>query len=262
MDKKAKNGAHNSYMNERLYVRLQTTPEQDVRLHALQRVFAQACNALAEIAREARVWSRVGLHQLGYYPMRERFPALGSQMVCNAVYSVCRACRLVYQDPQSPYAVGRAVGARLPVIRFTDDAPVYFDRHTLSLRAGHASMFTLDGRLRFNLPLAPVDEQRFRHARLIELKLTRDELGVVLVFTFADESGPPAVAMVRKVRTAPDDQDGAACSESHRLPPYLCVATTAEAAVVHLEHVPTRQGDAPVCGAGGLAADCPPACGP
>jgi len=175
-------------------VRLQTTPKQDEQLLALQRAFIDACNALAPLAQETRVWSRVGLHQLGYRRMRKLFPELGSQMICSAIYSVSRACRLVYQNADSPFNVQRVGSARLPVLRFSPDAPVYFDRHTLSVRSGKASMFTLDGRIRFNLPLAAEDEQRFREARLLEIMLMRGPDGLALIFTFADETASTGAA--------------------------------------------------------------------
>lgn len=172
-------------MTFRLRVLLQTTPAQDEQLLALQRAFVGACNALAPLARETGVWSRVGLHQLGYRRLRELYPELGAQMVCNAVYSVSRACRLVYQHPASPFNVKRVGRGGLALLRFSPDAPVYFDNHTLSVRCGRASMFTLDGRIRFNLPLAPIDEQRFREDRLLEVMLTRGAGGLALNFTFA-----------------------------------------------------------------------------
>ena len=174
-------------------VLLQTTSAQDEQLLALQRAFVNACNALAPLARDTRVWGRVGLHQLGYRRMRDLYPELGSQMICNAVYSVSRACRLVYQSPSSPFNVQRVGSASLPLLKFAANAPVYFDRHTLSVRSGRASMFTLDGRIRFNLPLAAADEQRFREARLLEIMLVRSQPGLALTFTFADEDATTPV---------------------------------------------------------------------
>ncbi|NBT92621.1 MAG: hypothetical protein EBT37_08500, partial [Betaproteobacteria bacterium] len=75
-------------MNILLRVPLNTSTEQSTRLKALQAVFAQACNALAPIVQQTKVWNRVALHHLMYRNLRERFPELGSQMVCNAIYSV------------------------------------------------------------------------------------------------------------------------------------------------------------------------------
>ena len=89
-------------MNFAVRVLLNTTPEQQARLEALQAAFAEVCNALAPMVQQTRIWNRVALHHMAYKGLRERFPALGSQMVCNAIYSVSRACRLVFQNPESP----------------------------------------------------------------------------------------------------------------------------------------------------------------
>jgi hypothetical protein len=63
---------------------------------------------------------------------------------------------------------------------------VYFDRHTLSLKAGQLSMFTLDGRMRFQLALAAQDEERFHTQKLREIVLSRRSDGVYeLAFTLA-----------------------------------------------------------------------------
>jgi hypothetical protein len=136
-------------MSSLLRIPLNTTPEQARRLMALQAGFAQVCNALAPIVQQTRVWSRVALHHLAYRQLRERFPGMGSQMVCNAIYSVSRTCRLVYQHPNSPFSLARLGEKPLPLLRFADNCPVYFDRHTLSVKGGQLSMFTLDGRMRF-----------------------------------------------------------------------------------------------------------------
>ncbi|MBP6760924.1 MAG: hypothetical protein KA131_04020, partial [Thauera sp.] len=117
-------------MRTLLRIRLNTTPEQKDRLLALQAAFARVCNTLAPIVRESRCWNRVALHHMTYRQLREQFPEIGSQMVCNAIYSVCRASRLVYQHPKSPFNLTRLGERPLPLLRFADSCPVYFDRHT------------------------------------------------------------------------------------------------------------------------------------
>jgi hypothetical protein len=126
--------------------------------------------------------------------MRQRFPALGSQMTCNAIYSVSRASRLVYQHPQSPFNLHRLAGRPLPLLRFQPQSPVYFDRHTLSLKDGLVSLYTLDGRMRFNLPLSTEDENRFRSCKLREIVLITSEAGFALHFTFDEAAGLDAEA--------------------------------------------------------------------
>lgn len=167
-----------SYMNYFLRVSLNGSPEQLARLHALQQAFAQVCNALAPLVMQSRCWNRVTLHHLAYKLLRDRFPAIGSQMVCNAIYAVSRTSRLVYQHPASPFNLSRLGDKPLPLLRFTDSSPVYFDRHTLSIKDGRLSMYTLDGRMRFDLALRPDDEASFHSNKLREVKLQRTEAAV------------------------------------------------------------------------------------
>ncbi len=71
-------------------IKLDTTTEQSESLLALQAAYADACNALVPVVVENRCWNRVALHKLSYYDIRSGSP-LGSQMVCNAIFSVCKA---------------------------------------------------------------------------------------------------------------------------------------------------------------------------
>lgn len=177
-----------------IQIPLNTNAQQHARLDALQVAFAQVCNVLAPVARETRVWNRVALHHLMYHKLREQFPAMGSQMVCNAIYSVSRTCRQIYQHPDSPFNKA-ALGARsLPLLRFADTCPVYFDRHTLSLKAGQLSLYTLDGRMHFRAELRPEDEVAFHSRKLREIILARRaDGGFMLSFWFAEEETADAV---------------------------------------------------------------------
>ncbi|MBP8187120.1 MAG: hypothetical protein KAX76_05220 [Comamonas sp.] len=174
-------------MNSTLSIPLDTSLEQVQRLLALQQGFAQVCNALAAVVQQTRVWNRVALHHLTYRQMREQFPQMGSQMVCNAIYSVSRTCRMVFQHPQSPFHLSRLGDKPLPLLRFADSCPVYFDRHTLSLKAGQLSMFTLDGRMRFQLALGAEAEEAFQKRKLREIVLSRASGDrYTLSFVFSD----------------------------------------------------------------------------
>lgn len=186
-------------MNSLLRIPLHASPDQTERLEALQKGFAQVCNALAPLVQQTRVWNRVALHHLAYRQLREQFPEMGSQMVCNAIYSVSRTSRLVFQQPASPFFLGTWGDRPLPTLRFSDTCPVYFDRHTLSIKAGQLSMFTLDGRMRFQLELREQDEQAFHLRKLREVVLARRADGVFeLSFLFAEvgdkDDGPTLVA--------------------------------------------------------------------
>ena len=178
-------------MNLTLRIPLNASPEQNARLQALQAAFAKVCNALAPMVQQTKVWNRVALHHLMYHSLRQRFPELGSQMVCNAIYSVSRTSRMLFQSPQSPFNLTRLAGKPLPLLRFADTCPVYFDRHTLSVKAGQLSMYTLDGRIRFALALQPADEANFNEKKLLEIVLSRRADGTFeLSFLFSDEQEP------------------------------------------------------------------------
>ena len=206
-------------MNSVLRIPLNASPEQVKRLQALQTGFAQVCNALAPLVQQTRVWNRVALHHLCYRQLREQFPEMGSQMVCNAIYSVSRTARMVFQHPQSPFNLARLGSKPLPLLRFSDSCPVYFDRHTLSLKAGQLSMFTLDGRMRFQLALKAQDEERFHSQKLREIVLSRRSGGAYeLAFTLVDEAdGRNAAA------SAGADATDAAQGALGEIPEYIVV---------------------------------------
>jgi len=131
-------------------IRLDATPEQAAALAALRTAYADACNRLGPIVREHRLWNRVGLHQRVYSGLRDATP-LGSQMCCNAIFTVCKAYKAQKE-------LGRIrKDAPVPEIRF-DRASVHFDKRTYTLKADHVSLYTLDGRI--TVALSPGDHQR------------------------------------------------------------------------------------------------------
>lgn len=120
-------------------IRLSASPQQDAALRALQHAYADACNRLVPIVREKRVWNRVALHNLAYSMLRSATP-LGSQMCCNAIFSVCKAYR-------AQKALGRIRKDReVPAMRF-ERASVHFDKRTYSIQGDSVSLYTLDGRI-------------------------------------------------------------------------------------------------------------------
>lgn len=189
-------------MKPQVILNIALQPGQTERLVHLQQMFAQACNHLAPIVQQTRCWNRVALHHMAYRGLRDQFPALGSQMACNAIYSVSRTCRALFQNPSSPYSLTKLGNAPLPRVLFLPQSPVYFDRHTLSLKNGRASMYTLDGRIKFNLDLDEEQEARFRTSRLREIVMSAQPAGLVLSFTFDDSQSTPAAH-------ADDDQPSA-----------------------------------------------------
>lgn len=202
-------------MHSLIRVPLQAAPDQLERLQALQLGFSQLCNALAPLVQSTRVWNRVALHHLAYRQLREQFPSMGSQMVCNAIYSVSRTCRMVFQHQGSPLHLDKLGDKPLPLLRFADSCPVYFDRHTLSLKNGLLSMFTLDGRMRFQLSLASEIEERFQTQKLHEVVLSRQANGTfMLSFSLVDQAKPAATTVSGGVLELP---------EPGELPEYVMV---------------------------------------
>lgn len=121
-------------------------------------------------------------------------------MVCNAIYSVARTCRVVFQHPQSPWNVSRDPSRPLPLLRFLSGSPVYFDRHTLSLKESTLSMYTLDGRMHFQISLSEADQKRFREDKLREVVLSETSVGFQLTFFLVNE------AQAEKI-DSPDEQN-------------------------------------------------------
>lgn len=194
-------------MHSQVNVRIALDPGQTQRLVELRETFAQACNHLSPIVQQTRCWNRVALHHMAYRSLRARFPALGSQMACNAIYSVSRTCRALFQNRESPYALHKLGSSPLPKVLFLPQSPVYFDRHTLSLKDGRVSMYTLDGRIKFNLMLDAAQEALFRAARLREVVMATDVDGMTLSFHFdaVGDDDVRAVEMPEYVTVIDDD---------------------------------------------------------
>jgi hypothetical protein len=200
-------------MNSIIRISLKATPEQAARLLALQAAFAKACNALAPLVQQTRCWNRVTLHHLAYKSLREKFPDLGSQMACNVIYSVSRTSRQVFQHPQSPFNLARLESKPLPLLNFAETCPVYFDRHTLSVKDGRVSMYTLDGRMHFDLVLSPEAQTGFRQRKLREIVLSRTpNQDFELCFFFSE---------------AESDRATQQAGESGQLPEYVMVEEAA-----------------------------------
>ena len=209
-------------MNFQIRVPLNTSPEQYARLCALRVVFAQVCNQLAPSVQQSRVWNRVALHHLHYRALRAQFPALGSQMVCNAIYAVSKMARLIYQHPQSPFNPALKPGATLPLLRFADSCPVYFDRHTLSIKPGQLSLFTMDGRMRFDLTLEPEKLAVFEQAKLREIVLN-ERLDKVFELSFHLDTTEVAEAAEPD---APAEAVAQGAASAALIPEYVSVEVT------------------------------------
>ena len=115
---------------------------------------------LAPVVRQYRCWNRVALHKQVYSQLRADTP-LGSQMCCNAIFSVCKAYK-------SQKQLGRIrKGAEAPVIRF-DRASIHYDQRTYSLKGDTVSLYTLTGRVVVSLRMGA------RQRRILESGIAKE----------------------------------------------------------------------------------------
>jgi hypothetical protein len=180
-------------MKNQIHIALGVDQVTRSRLDSLRQEFARACNWIAPIAQVNHCWNRVALHHLVYHGLRKAFPELGAQMACNAIYSVCRCYRLILSHPQSPLFEQKIQQGDLPLIHFLDNSPVYFDRHTLSLNKNMVSLFTLEGRLRFQAELNAEDEEQFRSGKLQEIQLITDGPNYFLTMQFSVQDSKESI---------------------------------------------------------------------
>jgi IS605 OrfB family transposase len=131
-------------------IRLNVSPGQAAVLAALQAAYADACNRLVPTVVEHRCWNRVDLHHLAYARLRKETP-MGAQMVCNAIFSVCKAYKAQKE-------LGRIKKDEpIPVVHF-DRASVHFDQRTYTIKGERLSLYTLSGRI--EVTLVPGEHQR------------------------------------------------------------------------------------------------------
>ena len=215
-------------MNSVIHVPLNTTPEQLARLQDLQTAFAQVCNALAPEVQRTRVWNRVALHHLHYRALREKFPALGSQMVCNAIYAVSRTSRMVFQTAGSPFYLAKLGTQPLPLLQFLNNCPVYFDRHTLSIKGSKLSLFTLDGRMHFELTLPESQLMMFKIAKLREISLIRRQAGHFELTFWLENQTPLTEKQAQAVLDTPSEPEVlSSMLSASPIPEYVSVEVAA-----------------------------------
>ena len=211
-----------SFMNFLIRVPLNTSAEQYARLCELRAVFAQVCNELAPLVQQTQVWNRVALHHLYYRALRLKFPLLGSQMVCNAIYAVSKMARLIYQHPTSPYNLTKRAVLPLPLLKFADSCPVYFDRHTLGIKNNQLSLFTMDGRIRFDLTLEADKLALFDSTKLKEIVLD-EQLDKTFRLSFQLESSEPLHAPLADEAHLPGEAAAAMGLPVPQFPKYVSV---------------------------------------
>ncbi|MBS0648506.1 MAG: IS200/IS605 family accessory protein TnpB-related protein [Verrucomicrobia bacterium] len=139
---------------------LETLNEQDLQLLKLQTEYHKVCNQIVLTVIENRCWNRVALHHLVYNKVRKTSP-LGSQMVCNAIFSVCKAYK----------AKGIRKDKTVPVIQFRKYRSVHFDHRTYSIKGNILSLYTLQGRIRIPMRKGSFQEKYFSQGTPKEAEL-------------------------------------------------------------------------------------------
>jgi hypothetical protein len=181
-------------MNKKVSIYLNLSNDQKLKLHQLNDQFRLACNLLFPIISKTGCWNRVGLHHLGYKLLRENYPNLGSQMACNAIYSVSRSCRQLFQNPKSKFFLQKNFSGKLPQIKFDGRCPVFFDRHTVSLKNGVISLYTMEGRIRFKVDLTVDQQKRFMTEKIKEIVLVYKKEEYWLNFDFDGQGLPDLIS--------------------------------------------------------------------
>jgi hypothetical protein len=135
---------------------------------------------------------------------------------------VSRTARLVFQSPASPFNVQKMGERPLPALRFADNCPVYFDRHTLSIKPGQLSLFTMDGRMRFELALDADKLAIFDQAKLREIVLNErtDKVFELSFFLDSAELAEPDQGAL------PVAQSASTALPSRLIPEYVSVEVT------------------------------------
>src|SRR5690242_16414293 len=127
-------------MQKTISISLETPKAESSKLTRLQETYHTICNEIALVAQEKRCWNRVALHNLTYTSIRKKH-SLGSQMVCNAIFAVCKAYKAKQLLPEE----------EVPLICFRKNRSVHFDKRTYSIQGNILSLYTSEGRVRLNM---------------------------------------------------------------------------------------------------------------
>ena len=129
-------------------IELLLTPEQSEKVSQLHDQFIDLCNDILPYVHQNQCWNRVALHHLVYHSMRQKYPKLGSQLVCNSINLVCKFTNFVYQKKKKIYKING-----MPHIIISKKNPVILDARTISIKNGIISIITLEGRMKVRLSL-------------------------------------------------------------------------------------------------------------
>lgn len=142
-------------------IKCKTTKAQDQILQTLRNTYMDVCNAIVPSVVSHRCWNRVALHHLVYHQIRKQFP-LGSQMVCNALFAVCKAYKnkALTKDEE------------IPTIQFRKHRSIHFDKRTYKMKGTTLSLYTLEGRIQVEMKIGSFQQNYlsqgvFKEAELV-----------------------------------------------------------------------------------------------
>jgi putative transposase len=150
-------------MQKTICLKLVSPLEDSQKLLSTQKLFAQLCNEIAIYAQANRCWNQVALHHLCYYAVREKFPLVGSQMVCNAIRRVCSSYKVLKIKKD----------AQVPLITFRDTTAVHYCARTFTLKDNRVSLFTVKGRVRCAFALGKKQQELLAQGKVKEADLIR-----------------------------------------------------------------------------------------
>lgn len=129
-------------------------------LEKLTEAYAKACNEISLSAYEHLCWNRVALHNKVYSRTRAN-SSLGSQMVCNAIFSVCKA-----------YKAKKATKKPLEKpLQFRKNGSVHFDKRTYTMKENILSLYTLEGRIKVEMQIGEFQKGYLKQGILKEAEL-------------------------------------------------------------------------------------------
>ncbi len=147
-------------MKRTISIKLKISQEQHQKLCELKESFLSACNQIVPFAVKHRCWNRVALHNFVYTHIRAN-SKLGSQMVCNAIFAVCKAYRSKTISKEE----------EVPVICFHKNRSVHFDKRTYNLQGETLSLYTLDKRISVSFHLGEFQKHYFSQGLAKEAEL-------------------------------------------------------------------------------------------
>lgn len=147
-------------MKRTLAIKLKTSQEAHALFRQLQTLFSLVCNEISRVAFKEREKNRVRLHHLCYRNIRDQFPPLGSQMVCNALAKVSNSYTARKSKPTK-------------AVRFRSSSSVHFDKRTYSLKGTTLSLFTPEGRVRVECILGPFQREMLEKGTIREAELVQ-----------------------------------------------------------------------------------------